>query len=163
MIRLALISIVLFSACSSHLKTQKVVKENTELLYGDVSKEQLYFDFPVWQEQENIYKPNMEAVKKTAAYSKDVHVRLFFGTWCGDSRRNVPRFFKSIKGNKHITVSIWAVDRKLKLDNNLPAQNKIERIPTFIFEQNGVEIGRIIENPIKTIEQDIVDILYPDK
>jgi len=33
---------------------------------------------------------------------------------------------------------------------------KIERIPTFIFLRNGKEIGRIIETPVKSLEEDWV-------
>jgi hypothetical protein len=35
----------------------------------------------------------------------------------------------------------------------------IQRVPTFIFYKNKIEAGRIIENPVTSLEQDIINIL----
>ncbi len=35
----------------------------------------------------------------------------------------------------------------------------IQRVPTFIFYKNNIEAGRIIENPVTSLEQDIINIL----
>jgi len=35
----------------------------------------------------------------------------------------------------------------------------IQRVPTFIIYKNNVEAGRIIENPLTSLEQDILNIL----
>ncbi len=154
-----LISLIVFVSCSTHLKTQKITKNNSEFLYGEISKEQLYFDYPVWLEKEENYLPNKEIKEKILNFNEEVTVVVFLGTWCGDSRRNVPRFFKSIKDNHNFKIAMWAVDRKKKMENNLTEKYNILRVPTFIFKKNGVEIGRIIENPKKSIEEDILDIL----
>jgi hypothetical protein len=36
---------------------------------------------------------------------------------------------------------------------------QIERVPTFIIMHNKVETGRIIENPVTSLEQDMLNIL----
>jgi uncharacterized protein (DUF1015 family) len=36
---------------------------------------------------------------------------------------------------------------------------EIEKVPTFIVYRNGEEIGRIIETPIKSMEEDLYEIL----
>jgi hypothetical protein len=35
----------------------------------------------------------------------------------------------------------------------------IQRVPTFILYKNNVEAGRIIENPVTSLEQDMINIL----
>jgi hypothetical protein len=35
----------------------------------------------------------------------------------------------------------------------------IQKIPTFIFFIDGEEIGRVIEHPITSLEEDILDII----
>ena len=35
----------------------------------------------------------------------------------------------------------------------------IGRVPTFIIYKNNIEAGRIIENPVTSLEQDMVNIL----
>jgi len=162
MTQLLLISLLLVS-CGSQIKSQKVMKNNTEYLYGEISTEQLYFEYPNWLDHENTYQVKKNIQDKISSYNEDINVHVFLGTWCGDSRRNVPRFFKAIKGNDHYKIAIWAVDRKKKLDNDLIEKYNIKRVPTFVFEKDNVEFGRIIENPKKTIEEDILDILNSKK
>ena len=38
-------------------------------------------------------------------------------------------------------------------------QLEIQRVPTFIIYKNNIEAGRIIENPVTSLEQDMVNIL----
>ena len=35
----------------------------------------------------------------------------------------------------------------------------IQSVPTFIIFKNNIEAGRIIENPVTSLEQDLVNIL----
>jgi hypothetical protein len=39
------------------------------------------------------------------------------------------------------------------------ADLNIERVPTFIIMNEGIEIGRIIETPEETLEADLLKIL----
>ena len=51
-------------------------------------------------------------------------------------------------------------ENRSKLDpEGLAAKYEFSRIPTFIVEQKGKEIGRIVERPQVTLEADLVNIL----
>jgi len=86
---------------------------------------------------------------------------VFLGTWCPDSRREVPRFLKVADeaGIAPERIRLYALDRTKKSDDGLSEQYHIERIPTFIFLKHGEEIGRITEVPEKSVEQDMLLIL----
>lgn len=58
------------------------------------------------------------------------------GTWCGDSKREVPKLYKILE-----------------------ASLNIHRVPTVIFYKDGKEVNRIVEHPIKTFEEDIQNII----
>lgn len=91
----------------------------------------------------------------------DVEIKIFFGTWCQDSRREVPRVYKILDylGYPAEQATLIALGR----DKHGPAHEEegfdIELVPTIIFYRDGVEIGRIIESPTDTIEEDIANIL----
>lgn len=160
MIRLLLLTnILLIMGCQPGLQSQKIRKNNTDMLYGETSRDQIYFDYPFWLEIEKQYQPNKDVLDKINSIDTKVEVIVFLGTWCGDSRRNVPRFFKTIENNDHIRMKIWAVDRRKELDNDLVDMYRIKRVPTFVFLKDNQEIGRIIENPVKSIEEDTYNIL----
>jgi len=163
MIRLALISVFLLLQCSPQVKSAKVTKNNSEMLFGKINLEQLYFDYPVWDELESKYEPKNDIVTDISNYSEPIEIIVFLGTWCGDSRRNVPKFFKTVKKNTNFEFEIWAVDRRKMLDNDLIKKYTIKRVPTFIFLKDGAEFGRITENPQKSIEEDILEILNSKK
>jgi thiol-disulfide isomerase/thioredoxin len=93
--------------------------------------------------------------------SGGLSVKIVLGTWCPDSRREVPRFMRVLKeiGFPSDKVTLIGVDNlKVSPIDNYDALG-IERVPTFIFYRNNIEAGRIIENPTTSLEQDMVNIL----
>jgi thiol-disulfide isomerase/thioredoxin len=106
-------------------------------------------------------QPADEFVQMIKQVKNDVEVLVFFGTWCGDSKREVPRFLKVADGagigNEKITL--YGLDRTKKSPDGLTAQYGIERVPTFVFLKGGKEIGRITEYPKQSIEADMLFIL----
>jgi thiol-disulfide isomerase/thioredoxin len=108
------------------------------------------------------YIPEQDIITKLQALNKDdLSILVVMGTWCPDSRREVPRFMKIIDQwqfpGERITF-IGVDGEKLspladfdKLD--------IQRVPTFIVMKNKIETGRIIENPVASLEKDLLEIL----
>jgi len=88
-------------------------------------------------------------------------VLVFFGTWCSDSRREVPHFLKiaDAAGIPGSQVRLYALDRSIKSPEGLTDTYRIHRIPTIIFLRGGTEVGRITESPRSTLEGDMVAIL----
>jgi thiol-disulfide isomerase/thioredoxin len=88
-------------------------------------------------------------------------VVVVFGGWCGDSKREVPRFLKlaAAAGIPADSVLLYAVDRTKKGADGVPQRYAIEKVPTFIVEKNGVEVGRIVESPKVTLASDFLQIL----
>jgi thiol-disulfide isomerase/thioredoxin len=83
------------------------------------------------------------------------------GTWCSDSRREVPRMLKvlDIIGFPKENLSIINVDRNKKGIADEADDLNIELVPTFILYEDEKEIGRIIETPEETLEKDLVRIV----
>ena len=164
-ISLILILIGLVSFCSSKkiMTSQKITKDGLEILYGEISKKQLFYDFPEWQKNYRIYKVNHTVLDSISIEDNGMYnVDIFLGTWCGDSKREVPRFLRILDETTLVlskNVKIYAVDRKKKLNNGLAEQNNIQRVATFIISKESKEIGRIVESPENNLESDLVKIL----
>ena len=136
--------------------------DGKELLYGEVSREQLFFDYPHWQYIYDEYEAVEKIIDSLAISKMEIDVEIFFGTWCGDSRRDVPRFYKVLDESDFTSenkVKLYAVNRKKKLKNELAEKRKIQRVATFIFYKKQKEIGRIVEYPHISLENDILDII----
>jgi len=88
-------------------------------------------------------------------------IKIVMGSWCPDSRREVPRFMRILdKWQFPIAKVIFiGVDNAKLAPVGEYSGLSIERVPTFIIYKNNIEAGRIIENPKTSLEQDIVNIL----
>jgi thiol-disulfide isomerase/thioredoxin len=74
-------------------------------------------------------------------------VIAFSGTWCGDSKYLLPKFFAltDAAGLSPDRITLIGVDRNKKTVQHLSETFKVDRIPTFIVMKNGREIGRVSE------------------
>lgn len=125
---------------------------------GPLQRAQLSDAFLHAYPEEPIGEPFIEMIRQAHT---GVHVLVFMGTWCSDSKREVPRFLRIVDGSGMTAadVDLYGLDRKKKSPDGLEEKYAIERVPTFIFLRKGKEIGRIVETPRTTLEGDILDIL----
>ena len=137
---------------------------NKEILLGYVNEIGLknYSAFSNTEINYSSYKVDTELSIIIKDKSKDITVKVVFGSWCGDSKDNVPAFQKIIdtSGFDKSKIEYIAVDRKKKGGSVDVSTLDVKYVPTFIFYRNKKEIGRIIEYPkSETIEQDWVEIV----
>ncbi|MDX2023334.1 MAG: hypothetical protein SF187_24075 [Deltaproteobacteria bacterium] len=93
-------------------------------------------------------------------------VRVFLGTWCGDSRREVSRFWKALDAagdSVPFAAEYVAVGRDMQAPGELAAGADLHFVPTFVVVRDGDEIGRVIELPEFSIEQDLLSLLRGDR
>jgi thiol-disulfide isomerase/thioredoxin len=137
-------------------------KSNKPMLIGICTRENFVKDtsFSWWFKSEyDYYQPEDSVIKLINLDS--VKIVCVLGTWCSDSRREVPHFFKILDALKfdEKNLTLYCVDRKKQAEGYDIDQFVIERVPTFIFYKNDSEIGRIIETPQETLERDLLKIL----
>ncbi len=148
--------------------------EKGPYLVGEVAREDIVAGFPAWNDSAAAYVPEPGAVARLAAVSRPVDVVCVLGTWCGDSRREVPRFWKLLASaaNPNLRLRMFAVGRKddaaalakseaVGAPRDIRAVWGVTLVPTFIFRADGEELGRIIETPVGTLEGDAADIVTP--
>jgi thiol-disulfide isomerase/thioredoxin len=112
------------------------------------------------------YEPNEKYVDSlaTVKLQDSLRVKLFLGTYCHDSKKWVPRFYKV----KHLLpvseVEIISVDTTKKDERGYWKDVKLEKIPTFVFYgTDGKEVGRIVEKPKGGLEKQLYRVLKKAK
>jgi thiol-disulfide isomerase/thioredoxin len=107
------------------------------------------------------YTVDAATIKALQKKLKNTTIKAFMGTWCKDSKREVPRFYKVLEVvNFDLNnVEMITVNRGKKTPDNLQEGFDIKRVPTFIFYKNGKEIGRYVEFPRTSLEKDILTIV----
>ncbi len=95
---------------------------------------------------------------------EDLKVQIFLGTWCGDSKNWVPKFIElwDTLGLAKDNIELVALHHESSLYKQGPSGEEkgmnIHRVPTFVFYRDEKEIGRIVEQPINSLEIDLAQI-----
>jgi hypothetical protein len=128
---------------------------------GPMTPEDIFQKCPGWQAVAAAYAPAPEAVDRLRGVSREVLVEVVLGTWCSDSKAHVSEFLKVLElaDNPLIRAEYIAVpEDKAKRSPDLQDKG-IVKIPTFIIYVDGVEKGRIVEVPLKTVEDDLAGLI----
>jgi thiol-disulfide isomerase/thioredoxin len=107
------------------------------------------------------YSVDSVTLKGVSDKLKDVKITIVMGTWCSDSRREVPRFLKILDyiGYDQKNLRLICVDRLKTSPTGDVDKLEIKLVPTFIFYKDADEVGRIVETPKETLEKDFVKIV----
>lgn len=147
---------------SSGNSAAKEPTKDEGVLVGDITREQIEESVPEWAQAESESSPDPEACRALASVERGADVTIFLGTWCGDSRREVPRLWKSLDlAGLAVPFEIHyiGVDRDKKEPGGRTAGDDIRYVPTFIVHRNGQEVGRIVEQSPAGIEKDLLALL----
>ncbi len=114
-----------------------------------------------WNSAYNMYEIDSVATGELKANISDVKIKIVMGTWCEDSRREVPHLYKILNTIDYPVdkVILINVNRDMQGIANEVEELEIKFVPTIIFSRAGNELGRIIEMPYETLEQDMLEII----
>ena len=107
------------------------------------------------------YRPDPAAIATLQQVEQPTEIVVFYGAWCTDSHREIPRFLKIIEtvNNQNIIVTDYGVNRQKQDELGKFEIYGIELVPTFIVIRNGIELGRIIERPDRSLAEDLAAIM----
>lgn len=159
-----------FTLYAQNNNLSKDAKGNPMLIGEVVETDFKKAPFSDWYtESTKAYEVNNYITKTFKDSLKHYDIKIFLGTWCGDSKRGVPQFLKVLDKAKFPKkqCSIYALDNKegeyKKSPQGFEKHLNIHRVPTFIFYKNGKEVNRIVESPRTTFENDIHRIVISKK
>jgi len=133
------------------------------MLLGPISAQGLNQEpYSLWfEENTKAYTPDMTVVEEIKPLLKSCYIKVFMGTWCEDSQREVPALMKLLNLTEfdQSQLEIIAMTHDKDTPENYEADYEIEFIPTIMFFKDGAELNRIVEYTQETLEQDVLKIL----
>lgn len=151
-------------SCASAPKNLATKNENGNLVGIATKKEfqQEPYGSEWFNDFYSYYETDKNTVEQLKPYLKDIKIKAFMGTWCGDSQRDVPNFYKILDEAdfNYKNLELVTVNRQKKA-NGLEEGFDITHVPTFIFYKDGKEIGRFVEHALddSSVEEDFLKIL----
>lgn len=166
-----LMTLVFLSFCFVSLQAQTLNQEITEegqasFLLGKINKDGLLLEsYNTWfTKNYEEYTIDAEVISHLKTALKGHTIKVFLGTWCGDSKREVPRFYKVIEEADfpENQLQVFALSGKAEMYKQSPDKDEaglnIHRVPTFIVYKDGKEVNRIVEYPVDSFEKDLLAI-----
>jgi thiol-disulfide isomerase/thioredoxin len=157
-----LLGIVGNNACNMPKTYTLTQMGSDQILNGSVQKSVLNNAklFPWFNYEYKTYQPNSKLLETLRSEKDSIHALVFAGSWCSDTQRELPRFYKIMDllevPSSHIELIMLDQNKKCSFINVEPLQ--IKYIPAFLFFKNGKEIGRIIEKPDSSLEYQVLQL-----
>ena len=153
------LSVIIFSSCSIINKNN-----NSKMVLKGITSQNILTgnkNFSWFDEGYKNYVPNQEIINSLKPLKNEIKVIVIAGSWCGDTQRELPRFFKIMNsiGVPNNQIEMIMVDENKKTAAFNISVIQVSNIPTFIFFKDGKELGRIIEKPLVTLEDDLAKLL----
>lgn len=138
-----------------HAPPSSPAPASSPVLTGILERARVEREVPGWVSDAAI---DVEAAKKLAQVPPGATVKIVLGTWCGDSRREVPRLWKAldVAGDVPFSVEIIGVDPDM---NEATFTLGVRWVPTIMVLRDGEEVGRIVESAPTVIEKDLLSLL----
>lgn len=158
---------MVLNSCNSFKPYTLTRNGSDQVLNGSVQKSVLLdqLNFPWFKYEYDVYKPNVTLTDALKPKATEIRVLIFAGSWCSDTQRELPRFYKIMDqiGVPENQLGLIMLDQKKKCAYLNVDALQIENIPTFIFYKGGKEIGRVIEKPDSCLELSIQKLYLPSE
>jgi thiol-disulfide isomerase/thioredoxin len=160
-----LIAVVILSAQIVFAQTEiSQDASGNKVLKGFITKQELATDssFKWFAENQKGYTPDQNALQLLRANRDSINIIAFGGTWCGDTKFILPKFFvlADAAGLSQDRITLLGVDHNKKTIQHLSEALGITNVPTLIVMKNGKELGRVVEyGHTGLFDKDLAEIL----
>lgn len=166
---LALLVTVVVAGCQTATVAEKPVtlKASSE---GDPLAKMLIGEttWPKWQaetgwEAADWYRlpPEKVATLKKLQQQSQAVFMIFGGSWCMDTHQQLGMIMAILEQAEvpESRVKLYGVDRSKTEPSGAAVKHAIQRVPTMVVVSDKGEVGRIVEYPQTTWEDDMIRIL----
>lgn len=114
---------------------------------------------PAFRAEYEAYVPSRDELRKMTAL-RGKGVLVFYGDWCHDSKREVPRLLKLLDESQvnPAWLQLVPVDRNKQEPSGLYKQYKLRYTPTIIVLDQGIETHRMVERPKHSMASDLTGL-----
>ena len=139
-----------------------------EDILGKISKQDILKSnhYSWYSENYKSYKPQPKSIDNLNELlnNSDFEIEVYFGSWCSDSQRELPRLIKLLEYTKFNFDNLKLVG--VGRDKIVPGisqkqreQLNVTNVPTIIVYEDGQEINRFVEYAQESLEKDMIKIL----
>lgn len=132
-----------------------------EYYVGEIADNEILTSFEKFKKHENDVTYTQAQLNRLKKIEQPIEIKVYFGQWCHDSQREVPRLVRLFDQLNQDNFKVWyyGVDVKKSDPLGLAKADNLRRTPTVIIYRDGKELGRILEVPRVDWASDIAGML----
>jgi thiol-disulfide isomerase/thioredoxin len=145
------ITVLILASYTGFSQAPEISKDasGNKVIRGFITKQELATDsaFAWFAQNQQGYTPEQNALNALRANKDSINIIAFGGTWCGDTKNILPKFFvlADAAGLPQDRITVLGVDHSKKTIQHLSEAFGIVNVPTIIVMKNGKELGRVVE------------------
>ncbi len=131
---------------------------------GEIQPKDLISRYKAFAINYQKYQPSAEELKLFQRLD-GFELVVFFGLWCHDSQREIPRLIKLIdQSNTYFkSVKFIALDTDKVLSEKFSSKYEVSNTPTIYVVDNRQIIAKVMERPQGSLSQDLVGQIFAAK
>jgi thioredoxin 1 len=131
---------------------------------GEISAKELITQYKIFANNYQKYQPIAEEINKFKRLD-GFELVVFFGLWCHDSQREIPRLLKMIdQSNTYFkSIKLIALDPDKVLSEKFSSNYQVSNTPTIFVVDNRKVIAKIVESPDVSLSADLVGQIFGSK
>ncbi len=157
---------LLIAFTNAFTKPEVYTDENGKIMVIGISTWEEWQTETHWENAaDNLFSQSSLDSLKNLISNSDISFLIFAGSWCGDSKSELPKIIKLfdlIELPKE-KFKLFGVDRNKLEPTNTSSSFSIEKVPTLVILLEGNEIGRIVEYPSISWAEDIIKFILTKK
>ncbi|OKY26271.1 thioredoxin family protein [Thalassotalea sp. PP2-459] len=131
------------------------LNDTEQMAEGDISRQQLLSSQVQFSNGYHQFHLSEEKTALIREWPDSTHFDVYFGTWCHDSEREVPKLLKIMDVNKAFSHQLIALNYQKTEAKGRAKKAGVQFTPTIVIYVDDQEIGRIIERSRKSLVDDI--------
>ena len=128
--------------------------------HGPITPAQLQHDYPLFSAT-SVDSADILQLRTALAEHPDIEFKVFFGTWCHDSQRVLPKLLGLLANvpAEQFSLALHAQPRAKAERTQIYRDFNVGPLPSILVLRNGQEIGRVIELPKTTLAADLAELI----
>ena len=150
---IVLISLFLVSCANTNASHDYGNMDKTGLM----TKADLISQYPVFAKEFNEFSPDAKDAKNFNLL-RGMDIVVFFGVWCHDSQREVPRLLKIIEssGVQLNSLKLVAINMEKEVPAEFQQTFKVKYTPTIFVAKDNQVLAKMVERPKQSITKDLL-------
>ncbi|MDA8622167.1 thioredoxin family protein [Psychrosphaera sp.] len=135
--------------------------KSSDFHVGEITGAEIIKEFKSFAKHKNDISYSNADLAPLRAIATPIEVKVFFGEWCHDSVREVPRLISLFEqvNNKNIKPTFYGLDTAKSDPKDEALKHSIKKTPTVIVYKGGIELGRFLEFPKTDWANDIATLV----